>query len=240
MKKLSFFILAIGTALSSCNQESGSISGSWTTPIEGQTQHQNGFTLKDDGTAAGINLGDKRFEKWEKFGDRLILYGTGKDENKTVSFTDTLKIVSVSDSALVLKATGGKEVTYTKTITPDKLIRDFEHYDCYTYIAKKDTAFLHINTANSIVKGDLEYKLFEKDHNKGAVKGKMSGDTLLADYIFSSEGHESVREIVLIKKGNDFIEGFGEVSETNGKFGFQDRSKINFKNGLTFRKINCP
>ena len=240
MKKSSFFILAIGITLASCNQESGSISGSWATPMEDQPQHQSGFTLKDEGSAAAINLGAKRYDKWEKFGDRLILYGTNQDSSKGTNFIDTLKIVSVNDSTMVLKVTGGKEVAYTKTIAPDKLIRDFEHYDCFTYIAKKDSAFLHINTVNNIVTGDLEYKLFEKDLNKGTLRGKMSGDTLLADYIFSSEGHESVREIVLIKKGNDFIEGFGDVSEKDGKLSFLDRSKINFKKGLSFKKINCP
>lgn len=238
MKKLSLFIIAICISLTSCNQKSGSLSGSWATPIEGQPQHRNGFILKDDGTASVINLADKRYTKWEKFGDRLILYAKGQDAKKAT--TDTLKIVSVNDSILVVKVSGGKELVYTKTTTPEKLISDFEHYDCYQYATKKDTAFLHINTANNMVTGDLAYQLFEKDRNQGILRGKMLGDTLLADYIFSSEGHESVREIILVKKGNDLVEGFGEMIDQEGKLTFTDHRKINFQKGLTFRKINCP
>ena len=67
----------------------------------------------------------------------------------------------------------------------------------------------------------------------------MIGDTLFADYTFSSEGQSSVREIVMIKKGNDLIEGFGNVEENDGKTKFTDRSKLKFKKGLVFKKVNC-
>ena len=240
MKKLFSSILLINILLVSCTKESGSISGSWTTTIEDQPQHQHGFTLKDEGTATSINLANKVYEKWEKFGDRLILYGKNSNSENAKKITDTLKIVSVSDSVMVLKIADGKEITYKKTVTPEKLVSDFENYDCYAYIVKKDTAFLHINTANGIVTGNLEYQLFEKDRNKGTIKGEMIGDTLLADFTFSSEGQNSVREIVMIKKGTNLIEGFGNVEETDGKVKFTDHSKLNFKKGLTFKKVNCP
>ena len=240
MKKIFSGFLFLNVLLVSCTKESGSISGSWTTPMEDQPQHQHGFTLKDEGTANSINLTDKAYEKWEKFGDRLILSGKSNQSNSAEKFNDTLKIISVNDSVLVLKATNGKEITYKKTSAPDKLVSDFENYDCYSYATKKDTAFLHINTANGIVSGNLDYQFFEKDHNKGVVSGKIIGDTLFADYTFSSEGQSSVREIIMIKKGNDLIEGFGEVEENNGKMKFTNHSKLNFKKGLTFKKINCP
>jgi len=240
MKKVLPGLLLINILLFSCSKESGSISGSWTTSMEDQPQHQQGFTLKDEGTATSINLADKAYDKWEKFGDRLILFGKNSNSDNAAKFTDTLKIVSVSDSVLVLKAADGKEVTYKKTVAPDKLVSDFENYDCYSYTVKKDTAFLHINTANGIVSGNLNYQFFEKDRNEGTLKGEMIGDTLVADYTFSSEGQNSVRQIVMIKKGNDLIEGFGDVEEGDGKTKFKDRSKLKFKNGLTFKKINCP
>jgi len=239
MKKLFSSILFFNILLVSCTKESGSISGSWTTPIEDQPQHQQGFTLKDEGTATSINLADKIYEKWEKFGDRLILYGKDNTSDNAKKITDTLKIVSVNDSVMVLTIADGKQIAYKKSVTPDKLVSDFENYDCYAYNVKKDTAFLKINTANGIVAGNLEYQLFEKDRNKGIIKGRMIGDTLFADYTFSSEGQSSVREIVMIKKGNDLIEGFGNVEENDGKTKFTDRSKLKFKKGLVFKKVNC-
>ncbi len=207
--------------------------------MEGQPQHQQGFTLKDEGNVTSINLSDKHYERWEKFGDLLILRGT-KNKEATDKFADTLKIISVSDSTLVLKKTDGEEITYSKTLVPGKLIRAFEAFDCYTFATKKDTAFLHINVTDDIVSGDLEYHLFEKDSNKGTIKGKIIGDTLIAEYTFLSEGTTSVREVVMIKKDNSFIEGFGDVKELDNKISFVNRTKLSFKNGLTFKKTNCP
>ena len=239
MKSLFVFTIITSCFFIACSKESGSISGSWVTSMEAQPQHQQGFTLKDEGNAASINLSDKHYNKWEKFGDLLILRGIRNPEEKD-EFADTLKIISVSDSTLVLKRTDGKEITYSKTQVPGKLIRAFETFDCYTFATKKDTAFLHMNVTDNIVSGDLEYHFFEKDSNKGTIQGKIIGDTLIAEYTFLSEGTTSIREIVMIKKGNDLVEGFGDVRELDNKISFLNRAKLSFKNGLTFRKNNCP
>ena len=204
MKKIVLFTALVSCTFLSCNKESGSISGSWVRSMVDQPQHKQGFTLKDEGNAASINLNDKLYHKWEKFGDLLILRGT-KDSEAKEEFSDTLKIISVSDSILVLKKADGEEISYTKTNIPGKLVRAFETFDCYTFTAKKDTAILHINVAENMVSGDLEYRFFEKDHNKGTIKGKIVGDTLIANYTFLSEGTTSVREVVMIKKDNNFV-----------------------------------
>jgi len=239
MKNLFICLLAATLALTSCNKESGSITGSWVKAMDDQPQHRQGFTLKAEGGAASINLPDKIYEKWEKVGDRLILYGINKDSENSDKFSDTMKITSVTDSIMVLKAANGKEITYTKTSAPEKLVSNFETFDCYSYTMKKDSAFLRINITDNVVSGDLEYKNFEKDSNKGTIKGKMLGDTLLADYTFLSEGATSVREVVMLRKGPGFIEGYGESEEKNGKMNFINRSKLNFKKGMTFKKTNC-
>jgi hypothetical protein len=98
---------------------------------------------------------------------------------------------------------------------------------------------MRINVTDNLVTGELDYYIFEKDSNKGTIRGRMSGDTLLADYTFLSEGTTSVREIVMVKKGGDFLEGYGEVEETEGKANFVNPKKLKFKDGLTFRKTNC-
>lgn len=64
----------------------------------------------------------------------------------------------------------------------------------------KDSIFLQLHIDNNIVNGDLEYKRFEKDRNKGTIKGMFRGDTLFADYTFMSEGVMSVREVMFLKK----------------------------------------
>jgi hypothetical protein len=239
MRNYFLILLAISPFLVSCSKESGSITGSWVRAMDGQPQHQHGFTLKAEGSAASINMPDKVYEKWVKFGDKLILSGTSKNTENNSTFSDTLKIVSVNDSMMVLKESNGKTIGYTKTNAPEKVISNFETYDCYVYITSRDTATMRINVADNLVTGNLEYHIFEKDRNTGTIRGKMTGDTLLADYTFQSEGTTSGREIVMVKKGGEFTEGYGEVGEKDGKVNFVNRKKLKFEKGMTFRKTNC-
>jgi len=112
---------------------------------------------------------------------------------------------------------------------------------CFAYITDKDSAFLHIDvTSDSIVKGDLEYKLFEKDRNRGEIDGRLYGDTLLANYKFMSEGVTSTREVAFLKKDGNWVEGFGPAEEKNGSMQFSDRSKLDFAKGLVFKNASCP
>lgn len=237
MKKYVLLLLLVISAMS-CSKESGSITGSWVTDMPDQPQHKQGFTLKDDGKAVAINLGAMTYEKWEKQGDLLIISGkSGTEDQKDM--IDTLKIISVADSTLILEKDGQK-FTYSKTANPDKLVTDFEIYECFVYKVKKDSAFMHINVADSIVTGELVYAFFEKDKNQGKINGVMRGDTLLANYTFVAEGTESTREVVFLKKGTGWLEGFGSVVDENGQMVFKDRSRLNFKKGLNFKGIKCP
>lgn len=70
-------------------------------------------------------------------------------------------------------------------------------------------------TGNEVT-GDLACKYFQKDQNKGTLRGVMIGDTLFATYTFTSEGIESSREVASLKKDNDLVEGYGDVQEKNG------------------------
>lgn len=67
----------------------------------------------------------------------------------------------------------------------------------------------------------------------------MKGDTLIVDYTFDSEGSESVREVVFLKRNNQLIEGFGDVEEKDGKTVFKDKSKLIFGNSIVFKKVDC-
>lgn len=239
MKKHTFYFLIIITSFFSCSKESGSISGSWVTEMEDQPQHKQGFTLKEDGRAVAINLGSMNYDKWEKQDDRLILSGKKEHGGQMSDFQDTLRIIAVADSALTLEK-DGKQVRYTKTMHPDKLLNDFDTYECFVYKMKKDSAFMHINVADSIVTGELSYALFEKDRNQGKIEGKMIGDTLLVKYKFVSEGTESIQEAAFLKKGSGWVQGFGEVKDTAGVMTFKDRSRLQFKKGLLFKRVKCP
>jgi len=116
---------------------------------------------------------------------------------------------------------------------------NIETTQCYAGITGKDSVFLKLTQNNNIVLGDLEYKRFQKDQNKGTITGAMRGDTLLADYTFMSEGVPSVREVIFLKKGNRLVEGFGDVEEKNGKMGFKNTGTVKFNEGMSLKEIDC-
>lgn len=110
---------------------------------------------------------------------------------------------------------------------------------CYQYAKNRDTATLSLKTEDNKVTGSLGYNLYEKDKNAGTLAGIIKGDTIIANYTFQSEGKTSVREIALLKSGNQWIEGFGDVQEVNGEVKYKDISKLKFGSSIVFDKIDC-
>ena len=90
-----------------------------------------------------------------------------------------------------------------------------------------------------MITGNLIYKFFEKDQNKGTLQGIIKGDTLTANYEFISEGIKSVREIAFLKKGNNFVEGHGDMAEKNGKLIFKNSRILNFNSNIILKPVQC-
>lgn len=112
--------------------------------------------------------------------------------------------------------------------------------DCYQGVLKKDTISLSLNLkGNQISSGKLSYKFFEKDSNEGTLSGALKGDTLIADYTFMSEGTTSVRQVVFLKKGNAYIEGYGDIIDDNGKVRFKNTKQLNFDTKTILSKVEC-
>ncbi|MES2830262.1 MAG: hypothetical protein V4687_19030 [Bacteroidota bacterium] len=125
------------------------------------------------------------------------------------------------------------------TDTMSTLPADTALGNCYAYIKNRDTASLKLQVAGEEVTGDLSYKLFEKDSNKGKLAGELKGDTIIAEYTFDSEGMRSVREIVFLHKDGKLIEGFGDVEQKGLKTVFKNRAALRFDTGLVFDKADC-
>ena len=113
--------------------------------------------------------------------------------------------------------------------------------ECYLGVIKKDSVLMHLNfEGNQLISGNLIYNFYEKDKNEGSIVGQLKGDTLFADYTFTSEGVLSVREVVFLKEGNNYIEGFGEtVDDNKGKVKFKDKKKLMFDGKLVLAKKAC-
>jgi hypothetical protein len=113
--------------------------------------------------------------------------------------------------------------------------------ECYAVYSQKDTVFLHLKVTNSEqVSGTLQYKFYEKDRNGGTFKGIIKGDSLIANYTFTSEGKTSSRELVFLKKGDAYLEGYGEIVENNsGKVTFKNHKELQFDNSMLLSKTDC-
>ncbi len=95
---------------------------------------------------------------------------------------------------------------------------------------------IHTTQTGNLVTGELVYDYFEKDKNTGTIKGEMKGDTLFAEYMFMSEGINSVREVAFLKKGDSWIEGYGDVEEQTGKIVFKNKAALKFEINITLKK----
>ncbi len=95
---------------------------------------------------------------------------------------------------------------------------------------------MKLTTRGNKVTGDLIYNFYEKDKSTGVLTGTMKGDTLFANYIFRSEGIESVREVAFIKKEKGYIEGYGDMDDKSGR---NFKNKIKFSEASLLRQIQC-
>ena len=104
----------------------------------------------------------------------------------------------------------------------------------------KDTFLLHLKRIENVASGDLSYLFHEKDKQTGSFEGQLMGDTLVAEYIFRSEGSTSSRQIAFLVSDDMAVEGYGELEEKNGKMFFKDIKSIQFGSGLRLNKVTCP
>ena len=135
-----------------------------------------------------------------------------------------------------------KEETKEKPVENKKVVEEVVHtkkIECFGYSKNRDTIYmaLHI-TDDSLVEGNLSYSLYEKDQNKGELRGRLSNDSLFADYSFESEGKTSVREVFFVRTDSGFVEGFTNSEERNSKFVFTDKNfKLN--NSFPLKRMDC-
>lgn len=111
---------------------------------------------------------------------------------------------------------------------------------CYQMAQKRDTATLSLALKDSTITGNLQYNLYQKDRNIGSLKGVLRGNTIYADYRFQSEGTTSVREVVFKIQDSVLLQGFGELTEKNGKVVFKNKENLQFQTTNPFHKVACP
>jgi len=149
------------------------------------------------------------------------------------------KILSVAMLLIVFVACKKTETTESVITEPTKPETEITQKDCYEFVKGKDTVRLSLVQNGNNVNGELAYNWFEKDKNSGTLSGIFVGDTLFADYTFQSEGMTSVRETAFVKAGEKLTEGFGEVTEKDGKQVFKNPKALKFDGSLVLVKVGC-
>lgn len=111
--------------------------------------------------------------------------------------------------------------------------------ECYEVNKYGNIISLQLNYgAGDKVSGTLSIALQEKDKNTGTFEGEIKDSIIIADYTFQSEGVKSVRQIAIKLKGNQAIEGYGEMNDQGTKF--KDITKLNFEDGrMPMNKVDC-
>ena len=129
--------------------------------------------------------------------------------------------------------------TTKNTSTKDNTKFDFLT-GCYQNVLNGDTAFLKLNVHEFIVHGTLNYKHALKDSNEGTFSGVIRGEIIVIHYNFQSEGKTSMREIAFKIKGDQLVEGFGDILMKGDSAVFENVASLNFQDAQTFSKIACP
>jgi hypothetical protein len=112
---------------------------------------------------------------------------------------------------------------------------------CYVSKLAKDVYTLQIESeVNGNFVGKVSYNNYEKDSSSGIFTGTLTGDILLGNYSFDSEGMHSNRQLIFKKNGNNFVEGFGEVKSIGDTELFANVENITYDPNSTFVKSeNC-
>lgn len=110
---------------------------------------------------------------------------------------------------------------------------------CYLGVIAKDSIKLHITKTADSVYGNLNYLMAQKDSNEGTFTGTMHGDTLLADYLFTSEGMQSIRQVSFIIIDSMAFAGYGEMVENGNKMEFKNPSSLTFETKNPLKLVNC-
>jgi hypothetical protein len=110
---------------------------------------------------------------------------------------------------------------------------------CYQFSNGRDSISLTMKYMGDSIKGTLSYHLFQKDKNVGMIYGKVDDDLLIADYIFQSEGTQSLRQVVFKRIGDNLIEGYGEEENRKGASYFRSIDSLKFNDFITLKLVNC-
>ncbi|WP_298736583.1 hypothetical protein [uncultured Chitinophaga sp.] len=109
----------------------------------------------------------------------------------------------------------GDSLTLTDTVPLSSLAAGGPQ--CFIQVVGKDTARLSFEVSGDSVNGKLAYQRYEKDSNKGTIRGVVQGNILQVQYTFMSEGVESVNQAMFKVDGDKVYEGRAKDFDKEGR-----------------------
>lgn len=133
-------------------------------------------------------------------------------------------------------------ISSCKQPKPLKTQMDEKNTACYIAIDKADTAWLKIDTAEKNILGEMKFSYANKNHYEGPVKAIMKGDTLRGNFSFMLNNVDKwyKNPIALLKKGDTFTMGVGEIMTLWGSGYFDKNIPIDYEKGrFVFKRSMC-
>lgn len=115
---------------------------------------------------------------------------------------------------------------------------------CYLAVFEKDTAFLDLAQASrGSVTGTMVIRYHDKPANTGTLKGEFKGDTLFADYTFTTGEKKEVfrNPLAFLRDGKQLILGVGTIETYLGRSYLSKKDPVSFEKGrFRFDPAACP
>ncbi len=153
-------------------------------------------------------------------------------------------VLSLAIFAMLLSGCKKETTTETTTETTEQTVPVAEDVlpetpksECYSVTKGSTVISMELNYDGDNASGTLNYGIAEKDKNTGTFVGTIKDSILVADYTFQSEGVESTRQIAYKFKGNQIVEGYGDMNADGTRF--KDVSKLNFDGKMPLVKVDC-
>ncbi len=157
---------------------------------------------------------------------------------KTSTAIITILVVLFLSAIVLISINKNNEVTY---IPPSPSTEEDSIKGCYVATIDKDVYTLNIQSQNGAqISGTLDFRNFQKDSSHGTFNGTYTDGVLLGDYSFSSEGTDSVMQVIFKKFGEDFVRGYGELDSTGTRFSNLEGVTYDISSPLAvFKKSAC-
>lgn len=114
---------------------------------------------------------------------------------------------------------------------------------CYIAVDGSDTAYLNLDSrADGKISGKLLIDFSEKPDNNGSLEGEFKGDTLFADYTFTTGENKTIfkNPLAFLNEDGKMILGVGTIESYLGRSYFVKGKPIDFDKGrFRFDSLDC-